>query len=371
MEVARVVLGDVNLECLTSSQVRIMYVVPLPFRLRLPQRYQFRPRGNGSFQLWVRNQVLVEGGVDILEALRRVQPPDGWEKLFSEVILIQNDLHIDPEGLSGLKEGKAWASVLYGRNTLEAVRHLNEFLVAYGTGAKLIVGGAPLRLLSQYEFLERINRVFLLLCPETFEIHDQELEATLKVPYQWKSLGPGGALYGDLDDLAPDMQAEIEAAFSRQRLHAFYEFAFQAKSRMLSDDHVGALILACVALEGAHAAFLREVLRPAMEDYERSEEIVNNLLREQGIHTTLQLSWRLFLRAEQRPPEEVLDKCRKAIEIRNDILHARMKRGHYKLRGHSNAEIGEAYGSVLEVYGCFLSALEEKLQRQEDSDLRR
>src|SRR4030095_13080088 len=132
----------------------------------------------------------------------------------------------------------------------------------------------------------------------------------------------------------------VPVVFAAQREHVFYEFVVRSRAAMEQDEFQVALLLACVALEAVHAALFHAAMSmPNIGEEKDREELVNNLLREQGFHTLFRVTPILFLNASQRPPPELVDQCKKAVAMLNDIMHAKSRRGKYKMRLHSSKEL--------------------------------
>jgi len=168
----------------------------------------------------------------------------------------------------------------------------------------------------------------------------------------------GGPLTGDLSDLPRETLEKLPVYLKRFREHAFYELGFKAKSEMATREPIVALVLLCAGLEGVHAAYLRMCLEKPLAPYPKDrEELINNLLREQGIYTMIRLTIYVFMPEPLRPPDDILQKCLEGIRIRNDIIHAKRTKKGYKLRDHTFNKLNEAYSGIFKVYCCFIEAL--------------
>ena len=150
-------------------------------------------------------------------------------------------------------------------------------------------------------------------------------------------------------DLEPDALESMPKHIEMFRRHAYHEIAYRAQIASIQRDPVVALILACAALEGAHAHFVRTRLAERLASHKRGEQLIEDLLREQGIYTLLQVSV-AFLVDAHRPSEEVLASCLNALTIRNSIVHAKQKKGQYKLRSYTAGELYAAVSAVMKVF---------------------
>jgi hypothetical protein len=121
---------------------------------------------------------------------------------------------------------------------------------------------------------------------------------------------------------------------------------------MFDSQEIVALVLACAALEGAHAAVVRANLLPMLLGDNDQARLVETYLREQGIHTLMQITPYLFLGADRPTPTEI-EQCAKALEMRNGIIHAKRTKRGYKLRDYARGEISDAYSAVIRMYSIY------------------
>jgi uncharacterized protein YeeX (DUF496 family) len=135
---------------------------------------------------------------------------------------------------------------------------------------------------------------------------------------------------------------------------------------MVEGDYVTALLFAVISLEGVHSVLLqisldRRFTASITDDNARAKQVentANRLLEEMGISELLEITPLLFLDVEDRPSDDQLRNCKLGVTIRNEIMHAKVKKGQYKLRNRSNEQISEAYSSVLEVFNLFVKIVE-------------
>ncbi|MCH8149005.1 MAG: hypothetical protein IH987_13665 [Planctomycetes bacterium] len=172
---------------------------------------------------------------------------------------------------------------------------------------------------------------------------------------------------GSLRDYSSEQLSGLELAVKKLRKHAFYELKTSADSAMLRDDSIVAIVLGCAALEGALGAFMRLALRDKVPGQSgKFNSFMNVLLRGQGFFSLVQLSVRAFLKDEERPTDEELERCLRGVEMRNAIMHAGTnKAGKYRYRQFTPSEMNDAYGGIMAVYRAFEAAVEAR----EDSQL--
>jgi hypothetical protein len=282
------------------------------------------------------------GGSDFM-----LQESGGYSPLWSEAIVFVPNPHVPDEVIDALRKGEA--KVPSERNLFRTHSAFNEFICAYATAANQLFGGAPLRMLTDMEFMDSLYMEAAFLSPPGYDLTDHDIEDVFSWKPEREFVKIGGQLSGDLDDLPATTLASIGHAHQNFREHAFYEIAFKAKTEMVGRDPIVAIMLACAALEGVHAELLRQATKSKISD-----GLMSNLLREQGIHTLIQITPRLFMPEDARPNDEAIKRCVDALEKRNAIIHAKMSGGHYKMRGYTAGELNTAYSAVIEMYNSLL-----------------
>ena len=183
-----------------------------------------------------------------------------------------------------------------------------------------------------------------------------------------KELIAGEQFHGEWDDLPDDRLERLNEVLRLHKRFIFYEFALEAKTKMIEEDERAALLYSVIALEAAHAAYLKLCLADKFqhidderERFSKVQKLGNDLLREQGLMTVFQLTPIIFMESADRPTPEEIESCRGAISLRNDIMHALTTKGEYKLRKQTRAEISDAYKAVLAMYAKYAAAVERKV----------
>ena len=349
-------IQGVDIESLTKDQIRVAFILRLPFRLRVGRLFHFCADIDGPFEISCRNSLNLPPGTGSLEALRHVRR--SYEVLWTDALIIMGRPRVEESDLQAIREAAEStepAQTNLTRNAFKALGALNQFIIAYSTSAKQLWGGRPLKELTKIEFFERLQWEITILCPESHVITDTAKSELFDLRPE-REITQLGGLTGELDDLSNEELSDIGGAIARQKEYVFYEFAFQAMSRMATDDVVGALLMAAIALEGVHAAYVRHMLSDQIDPY-----VLNNFFREQGFMTLCRLTPSLLMEENERPSRELLRACVKGIQMRNDIMHALTnRRGEYKIRGHKPIELSEAYKAVLRMYECYVRALEKR-----------
>lgn len=352
----------IDLRQLAKNQIRVAFVLKLPFRLRVGEFYRTRCDVDGPTEICFRNALPIPAGTETHEVLRKIGR--SYDTLWTDALIISEQPRVEDSELEALRNWDKGQPTNLTRNVFEAISALNQWLVAYSSATKQLLGGRPLRALTDEDFFALLSWGIVILCEPKCVFDNKDLLGFFDTKSE-RRLTSLGQLTGQLSDL-PEMQLSgIGEQLRRQKAFIFYEFAFQAKSRMGARDFVGALLMSVVALEAAHAAFVSQSLTECMKAFRDEEEInglVNDLLREQGLFTLYKITPFVFMKEDERPPVDLLEACADGIHIRNDIMHAATDRkGRYKLRRRKNVDISKAFSSVLKVYEYYVNALERRL----------
>jgi hypothetical protein len=365
------VTEGVDLSAVTEENIRVAFVVRLPFRVRLGmlRRYVY----DDQFEIWIRNKVDLPPGTTFQQAMPHMKTGEGRlqpDLLFSEALILNRKVKVNSDSLEAVRRTTNKDGVLpieCDKKYFLALKVLNDFLVAFHTATKEMFGGTAISRLSNMEFFNRLRFEITLICPAGAEVDAELAEELLNSRVEREVLGVQ-QFAGEWGDVAEDRLALIQKALELQERFIFHEFAFEAKSRMVEQDYVGALLYAVVAFEGAHAAYLKLGLDRKFsfitDERERGkvvDEHAERLLKEAGISAVYRLTPVLFMDEEERPSEEELEQCGKGITMRNEIMHSLAKKGQYKLRNRTAAKLTEAFSGVLKVYDRFVAAIEKRV----------
>lgn len=321
----------------------------LPFRFRTGKLYRFQVTGENPFEVWILNRFLIPEDSDHNDWLPRLHATgiNGYSPLWSEAIVFVPDPHVSEEVIDALRKGEA--KIPSEKNLFRTQAAFNEFICAYATAANNLFGGAPLRMLTDMEFFDSLYVEAAFLSPPGYDITSKDIDGMFSWKPEREFVKIGGQLSGGLADLPATTLATVGQAHQNFREHAFYEIAFKAKTEMVGLDPIVAIILASAALEGVHAELLRRATKGKISD-----GLMSKMLREQGIHTLIQITPRLFMPEDERPNDETIRRCVDALEKRNAIIHAKMSGGRYKMRGYTFDVLSNAYSAVMEMYNSLL-----------------
>jgi len=357
---------DFDLTGPTDIRVNHGYVMTLPFRIRTGRFFVLHV---GDFDLIFRNHLDIPFGTssdDVLTLMWEGKSFRPREQFYTEVLILDKKPPVPPEfrdeftGFLASPEKVNMPGV--EARYFEALSCLNDAIVGYHHATNSVFGGAPVERLRNQTFFEH-----QLSEKELLDIFDARAEREfIQVPGQFTT--------GQLDDVPDTQLGEIQRYTALHQRFLFYQFAFDAKSRMIASDYVSAILFAVIALEGVHSALLQmrlnRHLAASISDTDararQAESMANRLLKEVGFSETLEMTSLLLLDPADRPREDEIQNCKLGITIRNEIMHALAKRGQYRLRNRTNNQISEAYSSVLKVFNNFATLVERDSEEETD-----
>ncbi len=348
-----------------EENVRFGFVLDLPFRIRLGDlyRHSFSFRGK-AFEVVLHNKYSIPPGTTYEQVFRDRR---SYSDLWSSVLVIVSQPQVSPEALDAVrrwvpKEGETPPIGGHG-STFAAMEALNNFLVAYATGAKQLFGGKPLRLLTTNDLMDLERWEITILCDPNEELSDDDCLGAFNIKVD-RHFVSSGAITGHLDDLPiAATRISIDEHLQLQESFMHHKLAFEAKSKMVIGDYIGALLLAVAALEGAHAVFVQQELTQRLPETER--DLPEEFMRELGMSLCNRLTPYLLMNKEERPSHEVVMQAGHGLKIRNEIMHSlRNRKGQYRVETRSNKAISEAYSAVLGLYEKYLSALAARSKKE-------
>jgi hypothetical protein len=331
---------------IATTEVLFCCVVNLPFRLRVGNGYAFPSSDDEDFKLYFRNPYKIpQEGVETNKLREEADKQETYNFFCTKVLIV-------------LKKKP---------NVDRAVKVLNDFIIAYGTVCKSIGSFLEeVNTLNHMEFDKALEGEIHYHRPKGSILTDLEVEKILNHKPLMTCSGISIIPLRKFTDLSAQVLDKIPAAFTRHQDYVFYEFAFYAKVRIESEDYIGALLMACIALEGVSGTFLKQVRENGLSANERKKERNSKKLkRGSGFYERIKTMFSIFMKAEERPSDELLAKCEKAIGIRDDIMHAKYSEGTYKLRNYQASELLNAYKAMIETYKYFKEALEKRQEQNQ------
>lgn len=348
----------------TEDNVRFGFVIGLPFHLRVGTLYNCRFDVSGrSFDLWFRNRVSLPSKA-AFETFRRDFKPA--TDLWTDVLVVVENPKIDKKSLDDLRKSDP-EDIRYpvGASYLHhAMQAINHFIVAYGavTGP-FSISVSKLRVFQTLDFMDRLRGQVTIIMPKDIALPEAEIAEFFDAGSDRifeKAYLPTGEF--DFHDLSQEELVKIGEAISLHIDFIFYEFAFEARSKMMVDlDYRGGLLMAVAALEGAHAAFVGDVFASKLPPDSKkgvTEKLTATYLHELGMTLCNDLTPYLFMAEEDRPSPELIKSAADGLTYRNQIMHALRKRGQDRTRQKTNKELLDACSAVLKVYECYRKAFE-------------
>jgi hypothetical protein len=370
--------NDLDVKSVVDIQVYNGFILTLPFRLRTGTFLSVHV-GN-SFDIIFRNRLDIPCGTSSDEVLslmwedRKFRPR---EQFFTEALVLEKY----PAVTAAFRE----QFVAFIENTgdqklpgtkaryFQAITSLNDAIVGYHHATNSLFGGTVVERLTTPTFFDRLRYLHTIVCPSEYELSQADLVEILDARGERKFTQLEGQFTtSQLDDVPADQLARIQRYVQLHQRFLFYQFALDAKSKMVEQDFVSAILFAVVALEGVHSALLQMRLDRRMAvsitdpdiRAKQAEATANRLLKDVGFSESLEMTSLLFLDVEDSPPEDLMQKCKLGITIRNEIMHALAKKGQYRLRNRTNQQISEAYSSVLKVFSHYAAIVERDTEAE-------
>jgi hypothetical protein len=330
-------------------------VFELPWRLRVGRlfRWTLPDDRNPSDQVWVYNKADAPDHPNIAFMQNR---PD----LTSRVLLLAR---VSPSaaGLQQIRQDQAYFEDAAAPRCHDLLRRI---VLAYLRTTNCVISGGLLRPISLQELYVRSPILCSVVVADGVPFAERHALELLTHEPSHRVIGPDYGGVGEFTDLPEPQLEALRQHLEDASLNAIYELRLKAIAAIIGGDAPTALVLACAAMEGAHGAFLRAVLATKLSG-EDGMDLTQNLLREQGIHTVFRLTLQLWVPEDLRPNPDVVKKCKKGLELRNDIAHVKFSSGKFKVEHHGLGELNDAYSAVLEVQEAFAKSLMRLLKHSQ------
>ena len=361
-----------------SFAVANAYILTLPFRVRVGQF--LRINVSDSFDVVFRNKLDIPEGTpndDLTQLLwegKKIRPR---EHFFTEVAVLDLSPKIPPdfrEQLLKLVDDEPDQKLPEtGSKYFDALTALNDAIVGYHHATNCLFGGTVVQRFTDQMFFDRLRYRHTLIHPDNHQLTTDEINEIFDARGKRSFTQLSGQFSLELADIPEDQRNQIESFTQLHQRFLFYEFALGAKSKMVERDFVTAMLFAVIALEGVHStlmqmrlnAKLAESIADPNERAKKAEDTTNRLLRDVGFTESLDLTCNLFLTADERLEENQLHDCKLGISIRNEIMHALVKRGQYRLKNRTNKQISEAYSNIMTVFRHFAQIVERDVQAED------
>ena len=317
----------------------------LPFRLRLGSRSVFEIKGLVPARIAVINSVDIPN-VDVQKKLLGHPPhPAPVPPEFASDVLItlkpvtlKEDMKTAIAGALQHSDFTKATAKLHVLDVLEdLLKPLNTLVVSYWV------------LFGQEVEWNRVRRVLRkdISAGQTFNLHvfkrQHDSDDFQKIEDSIADATPASpipfTLGGNMHDISAENIAKLQHKLSYETQYAYYSMALQAEAHIQQTDYLNALLYSVIAFENAHAELLEYVAETKAGD-EKARKWVQNLLRQAGISTMVRLTPYLFMDPENRPSDTTVEKVARAIEIRNQLVHAkRDKKRNLKFESHVSDDL--------------------------------
>ncbi|MBN1696765.1 MAG: hypothetical protein JW881_04570 [Spirochaetales bacterium] len=350
---------DYSIDTPKEDKIISATLLVLPFHLCTGEYFFFKDPENSFYALCLYNEIYFPEGT--LE--EDTSPQDIFtEKAYTRVLLINIKPDLKTEEFEAITN-KDIQGAGKGSVKNQVLDLLNEFILSYSmlrTGPIITAGQRqPIHKPNSEDYMNSHITEFLIIIPKKHELSKAEIMVILNKAKLYP-IRRNAKVIGDIIDLSEMKLNIINDCILKLRRHVFYEFYMMGKAAMLEQNYIVAIVLACAALEGALGTLLNIFIDDKLKDYnDPKHEILNNLLREQGLHTLIKLTPYLVLEKEERPSNEDIKLCIKGIEIRNDIMHAKKRKANDKIRTYDNRKMREGYNGIMKVYNFFVMAIEK------------
>ncbi len=300
---AFIIPDSLDLSTVAAAYVRTAFILRLPFRVRTG--VLFRLTLDSSFEVVFRNSLDIPHTTTSNDVFKltwvgsKVRPKQDF---LTEVMIVDRHPSVDDAAAKRIAEcfqqGDSEALPGHDKRLFRAFEALNDAIVAYHSATNSLFGGYHVERLTTREFVERVRYVHTVLSPPDYVFSDQDIHDIFNARPEREFTQIGGQFALELADYPLETIASIQEYVKSHRQFLFYQFALDAKSKMVEMDYVSAIIFAAVALEGAHAVLLQTCLDRIMggtvsnpdERAKLVEEKANKLLIEVGFAEMVEIT---------------------------------------------------------------------------------
>jgi len=323
----------------------------LPFRLKLGRRTVFDVTGV------VPARIIVINFVDIpnIEKEKKIigNPPKENPDFASNVLIILKPKKLKNDFKAKIKKcferndtrnGSINIPDLYA-NPEDAMKPLNKLIVLYR-----VLFGEDIRFNRVRNILRKDISNGSICHLHLFKKKDKQdnfqyIENSIKdARPQSSSLFKAG---GHLFDIPTEKVKELQRQLIQSTHYGFYSLYIQSEDYVKQTDYLNALLYAVIAFENAHSEFI-EYIAEKKAGCEKAREWAQDMLREAGISAMVKLTPVLFMEIENRPSNKIIDDVVRAIQIRNQLAHAkRDKNRNLKIDSYNSNDLMPLIVSLL------------------------
>jgi hypothetical protein len=368
--VTLLIAEDFDLKSLQTDNLYVGIVVELPFRLRLGRFHkEVLVSESHEVQLGFINRI----DVPTENVAESIQHTEAFRKGFATAAVALVPIRKPSlELLEGLRswDGTGDPPPYPGAtDELSAVRSaIARFVVAYSHAGRQWWGGTTLRRIPDMDFYHSVQWQVTYVLPAHASFDEDDFRALAdRTPPRYLKTSSGMA--SGYHDLEVEAISRISHLLKEQESQLYQELAFEGRSRMIDSDYTIGLLMAVASLESAHAAFVQQRLRTALPPKANAGKLADDMLRELGVSLSLDLTPYLFLDEVDWPDPELIQRAKKSLNMRNEIMHAlRNSKGVYKARTRPKMDLAHGTVAALDLAEYFMKQVRagEMLNAQPD-----
>lgn len=255
--------ADFDFKTVVDIDVYNGFILALPFRLRTGPFFSVHV--DNSFDVILRNRLAIPHGTPCDDVLRMMWEGKDFrprEQFFTETLVLDKNPEVTTnfrDEFVAYTEGGGEQKMPRTRaRYFEALTSLNDAIVGYHHATKSLFGGTVVERVTQPTFFERLRYLHTIVCPSKYELSQDNLIEVLDARGEMAFTPVAGQFAtNQLDDVPAIQLAQVQRYTQLHQRFLFYQFALDAKSRMVEQDYVSAILFAVVALEGVHSALLQ------------------------------------------------------------------------------------------------------------------
>ena len=366
-------LGDLDFRQLEPRNLSLAYALSFPFRLCVGREWKcLISEDDYLAEMTLRNIRTYKGEMPIRSRRAYMVDPAPYS---TTAIAIMRSVFPPKHMIDALRSTipKARSAYpAYGNNFFEHYEN-NELHVWYGR----LLFKALRRLLLAYDQIDeqqhRLNQPFhnagdcvqracvTITYPDNYTFTDADISDLFNL-FNAPDIRSMGYVLPSFKDYDSAALQDIGRAIEKQKSHVFYEFATESIIRFRRGDSIVALLMAAIALEGAHAAFVQHDLLPRIPGND-AQKVLDEYLRVEGITTLQKMTPYMLMAEKERPTADEIKACSGAISMRNAIIHSLRitSTGQYKTRKYEDAQLFTAYNAIMTIYRRYVKALEARI----------
>jgi hypothetical protein len=325
-----------------SIQIINSFFCRLPFRLRLGSRSVFEIKGKVSARIVVTNSVDIPNDEVQRELLGH--PPQVRPEFASDVLITLEPIKLKKKVKATIKDALEDSKYSEAIANLDVLHFMEDLLKPLNT---LVVS---YRILFGQEI--EWNRVRSVLrkdisAGKTYKLHvfkrQHDSENFQQIEDSIADATPASPIPltsgGNMHNISAENMAKLHHKLNHETQYAYYSMALKAQDYKQQTDYINALLYYVIAFENAHAELVEHVSE-TKAGCKEARKWAQNLLQRAGISAMTRLTPYLIMEPENRPSNDTIEDVIRAIEIRNELAHAkRDKDRNLKIEAHNSNKL--------------------------------